>query len=133
MYTLTPGGGEEGERLAMRPKGTAPAMRASIEHSLTAKSPLNKLFYSAPMSRHERPQAGRSRQHTQCGVEAVGSPDPAMDAEVIQLALSYLHRLGVTGEEVQINTIGCPTCRPAFREALRAAVRPKIGRASCRE
>jgi histidyl-tRNA synthetase len=126
MYTFGAGQDDEAERLALRPEGTAPAMRAIIEHSLLARSPMVKLYYIAPMFRHERPQAGRFRQHTQCGVEAVGSPDPALDAEVIQLALSYLRRLGITGEELQINTIGCPVCRPAFREALRAAVRPKL-------
>jgi histidyl-tRNA synthetase len=135
MYTFTTGEGDEGERLALRPEGTASAMRAMIEHSLTAKSPLNKLYYIAPMFRHERPQAGRTRQHTQCGVEAVGSQDPALDAEVIDLVLAYLRRMGVTGEEVEINTIGCPNCRPAFREALRAAVRPKLAEmcGNCRE
>jgi histidyl-tRNA synthetase len=87
------------------------------------------------MFRHERPQAGRFRQHTQCGVEAVGSADPALDAEVVQLALSYLHRLGITGEQLQINTIGCPVCLPAFREALRAAVQPKLAEmcVNCRD
>src|SRR5437879_4307482 len=115
MYTFTAGEGDEGERLALRPEGTAPAMRALIEHSLPAKSPLNKLYYIAPMFRHERPQAGRFRQHTQCGVEAVGSPDPSLDAEVIDLALAYLRRMGVIGHELQLNTIGCPVCRPAFR------------------
>jgi histidyl-tRNA synthetase len=87
------------------------------------------------MFRHERPQAGRFRQHTQCGVEAVGSPDPALDAEVIDLALAYLRCMGVTGHQLQINTIGCPACRPAFREALREAVRPKLSEmcANCRE
>jgi histidyl-tRNA synthetase len=110
-------------------------MRALIEHSLPAQSPLNKLYYIGPNFRHERPQAGRYRQHTQCGVEAVGSKDPALDAEVLQLGLTYLHRMGITGEEVQINTIGCPACRPALREAIRAAVRPKLGElcGSCRE
>jgi histidyl-tRNA synthetase len=135
MYTFVAGEGADAERLALRPEGTAPAMRAIIEHSLLAQSPLIKLYYIAPMFRHERPQAGRYRQHTQCGVEAIGSPDPALDAEVIQLALSYLGRLGITGESVQINTIGCPACRPAFREALRTAVRPKLAElcANCRD
>jgi histidyl-tRNA synthetase len=135
MYTFTTGEGDDAERLALRPEGTAPAMRALIEHSLAEKSPLNKLCYIAPMFRHERPQAGRFRQHTQCGVEAIGSKDAALDAEVLQLGLAYLHRVGITGEEVQINTIGCPACRPAYREALRAAVRPKLGEmcGNCRE
>lgn len=135
MYTFGTGAGDEAGGLALRPEGTAPAMRAIIEHSLLAKSPLVKLYYVAPMFRHERPQAGRSRQHTQCGVEAVGSSDPAIDAEVVLLALTYLHRLGITGEQVQINTIGCPVCRPAFRAALRAAVRPQLAElcGNCRE
>src|SRR4029079_9715925 len=85
MYFVSAGTGEESEKLALRPEGTAPAMRAMIEHSLMAKSPINKLHYIAPMFRHERPQAGRTRQHTQCGVEAVGSPDPALDAEGLEL------------------------------------------------
>jgi histidyl-tRNA synthetase len=135
MYTFTTGEGDEAERFALRPEGTAPAMRAILEHSLLAKSPLVKLCYIAPMFRHERPQAGRYRQHTQCGVEAVGSKDAALDAEVIHLALSFIRRVGVTGEEVQVNTIGCPACRPAFREAVRAAVEPKLAEmcGNCRE
>jgi histidyl-tRNA synthetase len=110
-------------------------MRALIEHSLPAQVPLTKLYYIASNFRHERPQAGRYRQHHQCGIEAIGSKDPALDAEVLQLGLTYLHRLGISGEQVQINTIGCPVCRPAFREALRAAVRPKLAEvcANCRE
>lgn len=135
MYTFTTGEGDDAERLALRPEGTAPAMRAILEHSLLEKSPVVKLCYIAPMFRHERPQAGRFRQHTQCGIEAVGSKDPALDAEVIQLGLAYLHRLGITGEQMQINTIGCPACRPAFREAVRAAVQPRLAQmcANCRE
>jgi histidyl-tRNA synthetase len=135
MYTFAAGEGDEAERLALRPEGTAPAMRAILEHSLLAKSPLVKLCYIAPMFRHERPQAGRYRQHTQCGVEAVGSKDPALDAEVIHLALSYIRRVGVTGADVQVNSIGCPACRPAFREAVRAAVQPKLTEmcGNCRE
>ena len=135
MYTFTTGEGSDGERLALRPEGTAPAMRAILEHSLAAKSPLVKLYYIAPMFRHERPQAGRFRQHTQCGVEAVGSPDAALDAEVIDLALVYLRRVGVAGHHLQINTIGCPACRPAFREAVRAAVQPKLAEmcGNCRD
>jgi histidyl-tRNA synthetase len=132
MYTFGTGEGEHAERLALRPEGTAPAMRAAIQHSLIARSPLNKLYYLAPIFRYERPQAGRYRQHTQCGVEAVGSKDAALDAEVLQLGINYLRRMGITGEAVQINTIGCPACRPAFREALRAAIRPKLAE-MCRD
>src|SRR5438876_422655 len=126
MYLIEARDGDEAARLALRPEGTAPAMRALIEHALPAQSPLNKLYYIAQNFRYERPQAGRLRQHTQCGVEAVGSKDPAIDAEVLQLGISFLHGTGISGEEVQINTIGCPVCRAPFREALRAAVRPKL-------
>jgi histidyl-tRNA synthetase len=127
MYTIPPRD-EEGESLTLRPEGTASVMRAYLEHSLGAKRPLNKLYYIAPNFRYERPQAGRYRQHTQCGIEAIGSQDPALDVEVIGLGVRYLRRLGVTGETLLLNTIGCPACRGAFREAIRHAVRPVLER-----
>ncbi|MFN3650329.1 MAG: histidine--tRNA ligase [Armatimonadota bacterium] len=128
MYTVTAGGKGDGERetFTLRPEGTAPALRAYIQHSLGAKSPLTKLYYIAPNFRHERPQAGRLRQHHQTGIEALGSEDPALDAEVILLGLTYLHRAGIRGETTQINSVGCPECRPAYRDALRAALRDRL-------
>src|SRR5205085_1756009 len=105
------------------PEGTAPALRAYIQHSLGAQQPLTKLFYLCPILRHERPQRERLRQHHQAGVEAVGSQDSALDAEVIALALDYLHALGISGEETAINSVGCARCRPAYRDTLRAALR----------
>jgi histidyl-tRNA synthetase len=128
MYTFATGEGEERESLTLRPEGTAPVIRAYLEHSLGAKAPLHKLYYVAPIFRHERPQAGRYRQHHQCGVEAIGSRDPALDVEVIGLGMRYLHALGVRGEVLELNSVGCPACRPAYREALRAAVRPVLDR-----
>jgi histidyl-tRNA synthetase len=126
MYTVSAGKSEEAETFTLRPEGTAPALRAYIQHSLGAKSPLTKLYYIAPNFRHERPQAGRLRQHHQTGIEALGSEDPALDAEVIALGLTYLRRVGITGEQTEVNSVGCPACRPAYREALKAALRDRL-------
>lgn len=128
MYTIPSRDGDEKESLTLRPEGTAPVMRAYLEHSLGQKSPINKLYYIASIFRYERPQAGRYRQHHQCGVEAIGSQDPALDVEVIGLGIHYLRALGIEGHVLELNTIGCPTCRPAFREAIRAAVGPVLDR-----
>ena len=128
MYTVAPGSqdGEERESYTLRPEGTAPALRAYIQHSLGAQSPLTKLYYIAPNFRHERPQSGRLRQHHQTGIEALGSEDPGLDAEVIVLGVTYLRRAGVTGEQTEINSVGCPACRPAYREVLKDALRDRL-------
>lgn len=128
MYSVTAGGGETEEREAftLRPEGTAPALRAYVQHNLAAKEPLTRLFYVAPNFRHERPQSGRLRQHHQTGIEALGSDDPALDAEVIALGLTYLHRVGIRGEQLQVNSVGCPQCRGAYRDALRAALKEHL-------
>lgn len=118
---------KEPEEYVLRPEGTAPALRAYIQHNLGKEAPMNKLYYIAPNFRCERPQKGRYRQHHQTGIEALGSDDPALDAEVIALGLTYLHRVGITGEQTEINTVGCPACRPAYREALRSALAERIG------
>jgi histidyl-tRNA synthetase len=130
MYAVVPSGerGESAEALTLRPEGTAPAIRAYLQHNLPAKEPLNRLYYICSIFRHERPQAGRYRQHHQVGVEAVGAVDPALDAEVIGLALEYLRELGITGQTTRVNSVGCPQCRPVYREALRAALKDRIGR-----
>jgi histidyl-tRNA synthetase len=129
MYAVSARAGkdEEAETFTLRPEGTAPALRANIEHHLGAEALLTKLFYVAPNFRHEQPQAGRLRQHHQTGVEALGSEDAALDAEVIVLGLTYLHRVGITGEQTEISSVGCPQCRPVYREALRAALKDRIG------
>lgn len=126
MYTVSAGSGEERETFTLRPEGTAPALRAYIQHSLGAKAPVTKLYYVAPNFRHERPQSGRLRQHHQTGIEALGSEDPALDAEVIALGLTYLRRVGITGERTELNSVGCPECRPRYKEALLAALRERI-------
>ncbi len=126
MYTVSAGRGEEAEAYTLRPEGTAPALRAYIQHALGAKLPLTKLFYIAPNFRHERPQKGRLRQHHQTGIEALGGEDPALDAEVISLGLTYLGRVGLTGLNTEVNSVGCPQCRPAYREALRDDLRERL-------
>lgn len=130
MYTVSArrGEGDDSDNsFTLRPEGTAPALRAFIQHSLGAHSGLNKLYYVAPNFRHEQPQSGRLRQHHQTGIEALGSEDPMLDAEVIALGLTYLRRVGITGEQTEVNTVGCPECRPAYRQALRDALADRIG------
>lgn len=131
MYTFV----DRGERsLTLRPEGTAPVVRAFLQHKLSSESPVIKAYYIASIFRYERPQAGRYREHHQVGLEALGSQDPAIDAEVISLGMNYLSSLGISGLELKINSVGCPNCRPKYREALKAAVEPYVSELceSCR-
>ena len=115
MYSFT----DRGERnITLRPEGTAPAMRAYVQHNLGSILSVNKLYYIARLFRYERPQAGRYREHTQLGIEAVGSADPATDAEVISLAVSFFKKIGLKDYTLKLNSIGCPDCRPNYRKAL---------------
>jgi len=116
MYTFT----DRGERsLTLRPEGTAGVVRAYLQGKLGSSRPLPvKLWYGGAMFRYERPQAGRQRQFHQIGVEALGSAEPKLDAEVITLAIDLFHDLGVEGLEVQLNSLGCSECRPLYREKL---------------
>ncbi|MGQ9463276.1 MAG: histidine--tRNA ligase [Candidatus Fervidibacter sp.] len=108
------------EVLVLRPEGTAPVARALLEHGLLQQSPLVKVFYIAPIFRYERPQAGRLRQHHQCGVEAIGSSNPLLDVEVIALGFDFLTSVGASGFVIKLNSIGCmkENCRPRYRQAL---------------
>ena len=121
MYTFTDKGGRS---ITLRPEGTAPVSRAYIQHKLYGETPVNKIYYISSIFRYERPQAGRLREHHQVGIEAIGSPDPAIDAEVISLGMQYLTSLGIRDLSLKINSVGCPNCRPAYREALKQAVAP---------
>lgn len=121
MYTFE----DKGKRsMTLRPEGTAPVMRAFIDHKLQDKSPINKFFYIAPMFRYERPQSGRYRQHHQFGVEAIGDASPEQDAEVIDLLVNLYRRLGIQELTVQLNTLGSEESRTRFRKALRAHLEP---------
>lgn len=113
-----------GRRLALRAEGTAPVVRAFIEHSLHQKGGRHKLFYLCPVFRYDRPQKGRYREHHQVGVEAFGSPSASQDAEVMALGSELLHDLGVGTFERRVNAGGCPACRPGYLAALRAFLEP---------
>jgi len=123
MYTFL----DRGERsITLRPEGTASTVRAFIEHKLYAQAQPTKLFYIGPMFRYDRPQAGRYRQFHQFGVEVFGSNDPAVDAEVIAMAMDFYHRLGLKDLEVHINSVGCPKCRLEHRKTLQEHLRPRL-------
>ena len=119
MYTFTDKGGE---RISLRPEATPSMVRAYVEHALEQALPVVKLFTMGPMFRHERPQKGRYRQFHQLNVEVFGQNDPAIDAEVIDLAWSLVAGLGIARAELVINSVGCAACRPKFQEALLAAL-----------
>ena len=115
MYVFEDQGGR---RLALRPEGTAPICRAYLEHGMQREPQPVKLYTQATMYRYATPQKGRYREHWQQSVEAIGSDDPAIDAEVIQLYVEVLRRLGVKQWELQLNSIGDANCRPAYVEKL---------------
>ena len=117
MYTFED---RAGRSLTLRPEATAPICRAYIEHGMHREPQPVKLYTVAPMYRYAAPQRGRFREHWQLSVEAVGSDEPSLDAEVIQLYDTLLRRLGVTDYSLAINSIGCRECRPAYVERLRA-------------
>ena len=124
MYTFT----DRGERsLTLRPENTASVVRAYLENKLygEAEQP-TKLFYMGPMFRYDRPQAGRYRQFHQFGVEVLGAAAPTVDAEAIALAIQLFQGLGLTELTLFINSVGCPTCRPAYREQLQNYLRPQL-------
>jgi histidyl-tRNA synthetase len=124
MYTFADG---EGESISLRPESTAPVVRAYNEHGIFNQPGLTKLFYIGPQFRRERPQKGRYRQFAQIGVEVLGqSDDPAIEAEVIEMLDAYLRRLGITNTELLINSIGDGTCRPAYVESLKSAIKARL-------
>ncbi len=117
MYTFTDRGNRS---LTLRPEGTAPIARAYLEHGLHREAQPVKLYTIATMYRYSAPQRGRYREHWQLSVEAIGSADPAIDAELIQLYDELLARLGVTKYKLLLNSIGDENCRPAYLERLTA-------------
>ncbi len=116
-----------GAGLTLRPEGTAPVCRAYIQHGMHSLPQPVKLYYFAPIFRYDRPQAGRYRQHHQFGYEAIGEADPALDAEVIDLAWRLYAGLGLAGLSLELNSIGDRACRPAYLEALVEYYRPLAG------
>lgn len=131
MYTFEDKGGRS---LTLRPEGTAPVMRAYLAHRQELPTPF-KAYYVVPMFRHERPQAGRSRQHTQFGVEIIGTDSPLADVEVISVGRRFLSTDGLSRFSLHLNSIGDENCRPAYRQALVAFLEEREDRLGpeCRE
>jgi histidyl-tRNA synthetase len=117
MYTFED---RSGSSLTLRPEGTAPVCRAYLEHGLYNLPQPVRLYYIASIFRYERPQAGRYRQHYQFGYEAIGDDDPALDAEIIDIAWRFLASVKLKRLSLQINSIGCKKCRPKYIAALKA-------------
>jgi histidyl-tRNA synthetase len=120
-----------GEQVSLRPEATASVCRAYIEHNMQQLPQPVKLYYMGPMFRRERPQKGRYRQFYQIGAEVLGGTDaPAIDAEVIEMVMTFFDRLELQGVQLDINSIGCRECRPKYVELLRAEllkVKDKLG------
>ncbi|MGN0559533.1 MAG: histidine--tRNA ligase [Candidatus Fimenecus sp.] len=117
MYTFADKGGRS---ITLRPEGTAGAARAFLENGLFNEALPQKIYYLTSCYRYEKPQAGRLREFHQFGVEAFGAGSPAQDAEIIALANEVFNYLGVKNLTLEINSIGCPTCRAAYQKALKA-------------
>jgi len=121
---------DKGQSLTLRPEATAGIVRAYIEHKLGDRG-LNKLYCIGPMFRRERPQKGRYRQFYQIDAEVIGpasagSESPARDAEVLEMLATLLDRLGITGWNLELNSVGCPNDRAVFNEALKKALEPVV-------
>jgi histidyl-tRNA synthetase len=125
MYVFQDRGGE---MMALRPEGTANVCRAYIQHGMHNLPQPVRLYYWGPAFRYDRPQAGRQRQFTHFGYEAIGVDDPALDAEVIELAWRLYQELGLTDLTLQLNSIGDPNCRPSYLAALKAYYKDKLSK-----
>jgi len=115
----------KGRKLTMRPEATASVVRAYIQNRLYQNYPVQKLYAMGPMFRHERPQKGRFRQFHQIDVELFGDPGPMSDAEMIVLAMYFFESLGLRELTLHINSLGCPDCRPNFKEQLQSYLADK--------
>ena len=117
MYTFTDKGGRS---ITLRPEYTPSVVRAIIEHRLDLKPEPMRYYYIGPMFRYDKPQKGRYRQFHQIDIEVFNEKDPAIDAEIIEMAVAFLEKLGVKGTETLVNSVGCRACRPAYSKDLRA-------------
>lgn len=117
MYTFEDKGGRS---ITLKPEGTAPSVRAFIESSLYADAQPTKMFYFTPCFRYEKMQKGRLRQFHQYGIEVFGSKEATVDAEIISLVMNALNEFGIKGLSLNINSLGCPTCRKAYNDALKS-------------
>ena len=123
MYTFEDRGGRS---ITLRPENTASAVRAYLQNKLYGDASLVKLFYIGSMFRYDRPQAGRMREFHQFGIEALGEENPAVDAEVILVAIDFLRLLGLKDLSLSLNSVGCPNCRPVYRKVLQEFFRDKL-------
>lgn len=121
MYTFTH---RDKDTFCLKPEGTSGVVRAYVEHGMASLPSPVKLFYLTNCFRCENPQKGRQRQFHQFGIEAIGSPNPAIDAEVIMLADLFLKELGIKNVSLKINSVGCPECRKKYYEKLKAFLMP---------
>lgn len=115
MYTFAD---KSDNSMTLRPEGTAPVMRSIIQHRLVTQDAVAKLCYIGPMFRYERPQKGRYRQFHQIGAEAIGVEDPKIDAQVLLMLHHFFTRIGISAVSLEINSLGCPVCRPDYRQQL---------------
>ena len=125
MYTFQD---RSGDSITLRPEGTASVVRAYVEHKMHTPPSILKMFYIGPMFRYERPQAGRLRQFNQIGVEAMGSPSPILDVEVMTMLIEFFKELGLTNIKLQINSLGSQDCRPQYRKILKAGIEKHLGK-----
>jgi histidyl-tRNA synthetase len=132
MYTFQD---SSNQSITLRPEATASVVRAFIENGLDKEPSITKWYYIGPMFRYERPQKGRFRQFSQFGIEVLGTENPAIDAEVIELLVEYIKSVGITDYELQLNSVGCSICRPRYVEVLRSILRPQKDQmcADCQE
>jgi len=132
MYTFEDKGGRS---LTLKPEGTAPVVRAFVQHGMHKRPLPVKLWYQERMYRFERPQAGRFREHYQLGCEAIGSADPALDAELIMLLSGLYEALGVPDVELRLGSMGCRACRDPYRRQLKEFLDAHTGELceDCRE
>ena len=121
MYTFKDFGNRS---LTLKPEGTSPAVRSFVEHKTYADVQPTKIYYITPCFRYEKPQSGRLREFHQFGIEIFGTPNMLADADVICLGNDFLHEMGITDVQLEINSVGCPNCRAKHREALREFLKP---------
>ncbi len=118
MYTFTDKGGRS---ITLRPEYTPSVVRAIIEHRLYLESRPQRFYFIGPMFRYDKPQKGRYRQFHQIDIEVFGEKDPAVDAEIVEMASAVIQKLGVSGIEILVNSVGCSQCRPAYHRRLHTA------------
>ncbi|MCL1985364.1 MAG: histidine--tRNA ligase, partial [Betaproteobacteria bacterium] len=119
--------------LTLRPEATAGVMRAYIASGLHSRESFSKFFSFGPMFRYERPQKGRMRQFHQINCECLGGSSPQTDAELISMLMTFLREIGIAEASLQLNSLGCPVCRPAYRQQLTAYLRSLASSAFCED